>query len=435
LLICGRDISLDSDLGSWGGNVSLSIDSKVISADELVRALRFAAASAQKLPPAKALDAVGAAPFGTQAQKAKRTANQMVYGLAFTACFLASMSGIWFANQAYGPEMYGQNGMVAAADAHAEGKNYSVFDLNLNIRALRDEQLKRMTKTPEVIILGASHWQEAHKDQLRGMDVFNAHIHRDYWEDPLGMVELLVSHNKLPKKLIISIRDRQFTPVEVRKDWLWEPGIPAYRAMTQRLGIEPESYWKTAPYHRLQALISLPMLFENFTRWYNAPEHPGPTTATRAESMDMVLPDGSIMWSNKKMHIFTPERTREEVKKYAQVALANPPVIDPKGVAAFETLFSFLKKQGVQVYLTNPPFNPAFYDQIEGTPYAEGLARVEALTQKFSKEFNFPIFGGFNPHKMGCTAEMYIDAEHSNPQCLQSVFDQFLALDGVRKSN
>jgi hypothetical protein len=30
---------------------------------------------------------------------------------------------------------------------------------------------------------------------------------------------------------------------------------------------------------------------------------------------------------------------------------------------------------------------------------------------------------------------MYIDAEHSNPECLQRVFDQFLALDGVRKTS
>jgi hypothetical protein len=415
--------------------VSLSLDSKVNGADALVRTLRYAAAAAKKLPAAEALGAVGAAPFGTHAQKAKRATNQLFYGLAFTACFLASMGSIWYANQLYGPEMYGETGMVAAADAHAQGKNYSVFDLNLNIRALRDEQLKRMTKTPELIILGASHWQEAHKDQLRGMEVFNAHIHRDYWEDPLGMVELLIRNDRLPKKLIISIRDRQFTPVDARKDWLWEPGIPAYRTMTERLGIETESYWKTAPYHRLQALISMPMLFENLTRWYNASEHPAPTSEKMLETMDMVLPDGSITWSNKKMRIFTPERTLDEVNKYAEVALVNPPLIDAKGVAAFDSLFAFLKKQGVQVYLTNPPFNPAFYDRIEGTPYAEGLARIEALTQKFSTEYGFPIFGGFNPHKMGCTSEMYIDAEHSNPQCLQKVFDQFLALDGIRKSS
>lgn len=408
------------------------------STDDFVRALRLASAAAAQLPAAKAFNAVDKIPSDNHAKIRNMAVNaksQLRYGIAFFLTFIASMSAIWYGNQSYAPEMYGQGGMMPAAEAHAAGKSYAVFDLNLNIRALRDEQLARLPKTPELIILGASHWQEAHKDQLRGMDFYNAHIHRDYWEDPLGMVQLLVSHNRLPKKLIISIRDKQFTPVEARKDWLWEPGIPAYRAMTQRLGIETESYWKTAPYHRLQALISLPMFFENFTRWYNAPQHPGPTTAHRLETMDMVLPDGSIMWSNKKMHIFTAERTTTEVNNFAKVALSSPPLIDPKGVAAFESLFSYLKSQGVQVYLTNPPFNPQFYDQIDGTPYAEGLAKIEALTQKFSTEYGFPIFGSFNPHKMGCTAEMYIDAEHSNPECLQRVFDQFLALDGVRKTS
>lgn len=418
--------------------MSLDSSSNMGSASDLARAFRLASNASVELLATKAPAAIGVSPSAILVDKsnnASKKKSQLRSGLAFFMAFALSMGTIWQGNQAYAPEMYGQNGMVPAAEAHAAGKNYAVFDLNLNIRALRDEQLARLTKTPELIILGASHWQEAHKDQLRGMDFYNAHIHRDYWEDPLGMVELLVRHNKLPKKMIISIRDKQFTPVDARKDWLWEPGVQAYRAMTQRLGIETESYWKTAPYHRLQAMISLPMLFENFTRWYNAPEHPGPTTATQLETMDMVLPDGSIMWSNKKMHIFTAERTTTEVNNFAKVALSSPPLIDPKGVAAFESLFAYLKNQGVQVYLTNPPFNPTFYDQIGGTPYGEGLARIEALTQKFSVEYGFPIFGSFNPHKIGCTSDMYIDAEHSNPKCLQKVFDQFLALDSVRKAN
>jgi hypothetical protein len=418
--------------------VSLDSSINVGSAGDLSRAFRLASTAGAEPHSAEAPVTQDGAQSRNRAEKsngAAKTKPQLRGGLGFLLAFALSMGTIWQGNQAYAPEMYGQNGMVPAAEAHAAGKNYAVFDLNLNIRALRDEQLARMTKTPELIILGASHWQEAHKDQLRGMDFYNAHIHRDYWEDPLGMVELLVRHNKLPKKMIISIRDKQFTPVDARKDWLWEPGVQAYRAMTQRLGIETESYWKTAPYHRLQAMISLPMLFENFTRWYNAPEHPGPTTATQLETMDMVLPDGSIMWSNKKMHIFTAERTTTEVNNFAKVALSSPPLIDPKGVAAFESLFAYLKSQGVQVYLTNPPFNPTFYDQIGGTPYAEGLARIEALTQKFSAEYGFPIFGSFNPHKMGCTSDMYIDAEHSNPKCLQKVFDQYLALDSIRKAN
>lgn len=352
------------------------------------------------------------------------------YALAMVAATLAGIATTWFMNKSYAPEMYGATGMVAAAEAHAEGKNYAVFDLNLNIRALRDAQLKRMTKTPEVILLGASHWQEAHKDLLKGYDMFNAHIHRDYWEDPLGMVELLVRNNRLPRKLIISIRDNQFTPVDARKDFLWEPGIPAYRDFTRRIGIEAENFIGTLPYDRGRALMSLSMLFTNFTRWYNAEERPHASTGKKFKTLDVLLPDGSIGWADKHMDLFTPERTRKESLALAALRENKPPKVDLKGVFAFEKMLEFLKKQGVQVTLVHPPFNPIYYDALEGSPYAGGLKRIEELTQRIAADHGLKIFGSFNPHDIGCTAAMYIDAEHSNETCLQKIFDQYVVLDG-----
>ena len=445
-----------------GMGVSLSSDSESASTNDLVQSLRravFAKANTAKahaaqsviahipdlsvereVPPisvstsaaielaAPALDTI--TPVATP--KPSLSISPRKFAAAFVSVFLLGVGAIWSANQSYAPEMYAEGGMAPAADAHAENKNYAVFDLNINIRALREEQLKRMTHTPEVIILGASQWQEAHKDLLHGVDFYNAHIHRDYWEDLPGMVELLTRYNRLPKKLIIAVRDRQFKPVEARKDWLWEPGIPNYRAMTQRLGIETESYIKTLPYHRAQALISLPMLFENFTRWYNSAVHPGPTIANRMANMDMLLPDGSIMWSSTKLKLFTQERTASEVSIFAKANLNDPVVVDQKGVEAFVAVLDYLKAKGVSVYLVNPPFNPLFYDQIPGTPYAEGLARVDALVHTIATEHNLPLIGGFNPHQVGCTADMYIDSEHSSPKCLQKIFDQFLGLSNLK---
>ncbi len=357
------------------------------------------------------------------------------YALAFILATLAGMGAVCYGNKAYGPEMYKQGGMAPAAAAHAENQNYAVFDLNLNIRALRDEQLRRMTKTPDVIILGASHWQEAHADLIPGQNFFNAHIHRDYWEDPLGMVELLIRHDRLPKKLIIAVRDNQFTPVAQRKDFLWEPGIPAYRSMAKRLDLMPESYIKTLPYDRARALLSLPMLFENVTRWHNAPEHPGPSDEKHFETLDTLLPDGSIVWSNRKMNLFTADRTKAESLAFAAKRENDPPQVDPQGVLAFNTLLTFLKEKGVSVSLVKPPFNPTYYDRLQGTPYAEGLARVDSLIDKFASDHQLPVFGSFNPHSVGCTAEMYIDAEHSNEKCLKKIFDQFVALDSAKGAN
>jgi hypothetical protein len=297
---------------------------------------------------------------------------------------------------------------------------------------LKEETIARLPKTPDVVILGASHWQEAHADLLPDQNFFNAHVHRDYWEDLLGVTEILVSHNRLPKKMIISIRDMQFTPIADRKDFLWEPGIPYYRAMADRLGIEKESYWQSLPFNRMRALFSLSMLFDNFTRWYNSDEHPHASAERQFETLDTLLPDGSIVWSSKHKRLFTQERARKEAISLAESRVNSPPKIDPQGVAAFEKLLDFLKAQGVTVYLINPPFNPIYYERIQGTPYAEGLAKIVSLMKKLSTDHNLPLLGSFNPHIVGCESSMYIDAEHSNAKCLKKLLDQFAALDRVK---
>ncbi len=412
--------------------VSDTVSQGGVNTDDVVRSLR-AILQAQATPQAVMSDAPAPKPVDAPKPfKIATSRGSLRHTVAFLAVTIAGLAAVWNGNRNFAPEMYGTDGMVPAAAAHALHQNYAVFDLNLNVRALREEQIKRMTKTPDVILLGASHWQEAHKDLVKGQEFFNAHIHRDYWEDPLGMVELLVKYDRLPKKLIISLRDSQFTPVGNRKDFLWEPGIPAYRVMSDKLGLETESYIKTLPYDRGRALISLPMLFENTTRWYNASERPGPSKTKHFQNLDVLLPDGSIVWSNKKMKLFTPERTRKEALAFAEKRRNDPPMVDPKGVEAFEALLNFLKEKGVSVYLVNPPFNPIYYDTLKGTPYFEGLIRIEALVQRIATDHKLPLFGSFNPHKIGCTADMYIDAEHSNEHCLKKIFDEFTALDSKR---
>ena len=420
--------------------VNQSLTAEVMSTDELVQLIRGSllntprvqaiAPQAAKVPQTAAAfqaDLPVAAPITNSTSKPSR-----FYALVFAFATIVGLVGVWKGNTTYGPEMYGATGMVPVAEAHASNKNYAVFDLNLNIRALRDQQLARLSKTPEIILLGASHWQEGHRGIAQGLDFFNAHIHRDYWEDLLGMVDLLIRHDRLPKKLIISIRDNQFAPVGKRKDFLWEPGIPAYREMAARLGIEPESYWKTLPYDRMRALLSLPMLFDNLTRWHNASERPGPTDSKQSENLDMLLPDGSIVWSAVHKQLFSQERAMRESIAFVNKRLNDPPVVDPKGVAAFDTLLTFLKEKGVEVYLINPPFNPIFYDAVQGSPYAEGLGRIETLMQDIATRHNIPLLGSFNPHKIGCEAVMYIDAEHSNEKCLTKLLEPFVAMQRAK---
>jgi hypothetical protein len=367
-------------------------------------------------------------PLDVYAIRSTKKVSMRKYVAAFASLTVLGLVGIWNGNRAYGPEMYGYTGMVPAAEASANNQNYAVFDLNLNIRQLREEQIRRMPKAPEVVLLGASHWQEGDQKTIApGVDFFNSHIHRDYWEDLLGMVNLYVKYDRLPKKMLISIRDNQFKPVELRRDFLWEPGIPSYHEMTKRLGIEAQPFYKTLPYDRMRALVSLPMLFENATRWHNATERPGPTDKTRFETLDVLLPDGSIIWSNQRMKLFDQERSLRESMTFVEFRRNDPPVVDPKGVAAFEKTLEFLKEKGVEVSFVKPPFNPIYYDAVQEGTYAQGLKNIEKLIDDLAARHGLKVYGSYNPHDVGCEATVYIDAEHANSSCLAKVLAPFVA--------
>lgn len=347
-----------------------------------------------------------------------RTAGYLLGAFALTACGLAAIAD---ANRRYAPEMYQSDYMATVAEAFAGGNSFAVFDLNLNIRKLREEQFKRLAEKPPLIVLGASQWQEASADLIAKRGYMNAHVHRDYYEDVLGMVDLLVQHDRLPTDLVITIRDKIFTPVENRTDYLWLPGIPYYQDMAKRLSLEPLTFWETQPLQRPRELISMGMLYTNATRWHNAPDWPYPTKEKRLETLDILHPDGSITWSKNHLALFTQDRSRKLARAYADMSRNNPPRIDPKGVDAFDRLLAYLSVRGVRVHLAHPPFNPIFFDNVQNSPYLSGLRQVEAVARELAERHKLNIVGNFDPAALGCTAENFIDAEHSNADCLRKL--------------
>lgn len=358
----------------------------------------------------------------------KSPERPFAYVCAFLVITGLCLFGVWQGNRKFAPEMYHSSGPIAFAEAFDRGENFATFDLNINIREMRNEQISRFKKTPEVAVLGASHWQEAHVELLPEMDFYNAHVHRDYYEDMPAVVEMFERHNRLPRKLIIAIRDRLFTPVADRTDFLWLPGIPYYEAIAPRLGIKAHAYWETAPVQRWREMASVRMLYSNVLRWYKAPVKPHATKKDHFETLDVLLPGGSIHWSGQHNRLFTQERSRRLATEFANQNFASPPKIDPKGIETMDRLLAYLKKKNVEVAFVHPPFNPIYYDRVKNGAYRTGLARIEKITQNFAKKYGFKVFGSFDPAQVGCTKEMYIDAEHANSACLGKIFKQYSAL-------
>jgi hypothetical protein len=348
----------------------------------------------------------------------------LVYLLATAVLAAILMSGLAAANHRLAALIYSADAQAGVAEVLASGGNYAVFDLNLDMRGLRRQHIARLEATPEVVVLGASHWQEAHADLLPGRRFYNAHVHRDYYEDLLAVVEMLVRHDRLPKTLIMSIRDMTFAPVERRTDTLWLTALPDYRAMARRLGIASHPWFETWPARRWFALLSLPTFWDNARRRLSADTLPGPVAARALPTMDVLLADGSISWSEAHRARFTRARTLSEVQIAVAAREGQALAIDPDAVTAIDRLLGLLIERGARVVLIHPPFNPDFYDRIENSAYGAGLRQVEAVAARLAKTHGATIVGSFDPAVAGCTPGMFIDAEHSGPACLQRVLDQ-----------
>ena len=328
---------------------------------------------------------------------------------------------IAFISDHFSPFVYSDDAKGSVADSLISGRNFAVFDLNIDIRDIRRKQIGLMTTTPDTIILGASHWQEASANILESELIFNAHVHRDYYDDILAMVELLLVNNRLPKKLIIGIRDATFTARADRTDYLWISLLSEFRAMEQRLGL-PSRPWHDDIYARpILDRISFTTIVTKVVQRFRADELPGPTEAIASETLDLLMTDGSIRWARSHLELFTPEYARSKSLEMAIRVKSRPFGIDPNAVEAVGRLLALLRERGVTVLLVHPPFNPTFYDAIVGSPFQEGLKRVEAVTRRLAEDNDAIVIGNFDPSKVGCDASMYIDAEHSGPPCLRKV--------------
>ena len=349
------------------------------------------------------------------------------YVLLVAAIFVIALSVVQTGNVGLAPLLNDTGKVDAVAGVLASDRNYHTYDLNIETRRLRHQHIQRLNRTPEVAVLGASHWQEGHSYLGKDVDLYNAHVHRDYYEDILAVTEMFVRYGKLPPKMIITIRDNLFTPVDDRTDFLWVPVLDDYRAMATRLGIPAHNAYTDGITPQLRQRLSLPLLQANAERYFSAPVKPFASKLEVHPTLDTLLPDGSIQWSLLHNEVFTKERSKQQALAFAEQRRNDPPKIDEVGVASVDKLLGFLSEAGVEVYLAHPPFNPVYWDTLQGSSYMDGLRKVEELTKKYAAKYDLKVIGGFNPHKVGCTKEQYIDSEHSRPECLARIIDEFLA--------
>lgn len=384
-------------------------DRRVLHRGDDGRRSEDAPATHNALPPA--------APAAAPATDGNPTSYLVILGVLFAVLWAA----IVYANVALNPMVYRQSAHTEVARAFVAGQNYGVFDLNIDMRGLRREHIRLLTETPDVVVLGASHWQEGSADLVPHRKFYNAHVHRDYYEDFLAVTEMLVANDRLPQTMIISVRDLTFAPVAARTDDLWRTGLRDYRAMARRLGIRPHTWWETFAIRPWLDLMSLPTAFDLARHLVTAAERPGPMAADASATLDVLHKEGFIRWSAAHDALFTAERAAELADSDLEELRYQHIDIDPAGLEALDRLLAYLVERDVRVVLVHPPYNPRFYDGIVDTTFGRDLKRVAEKTAGLAKAHGVAVYGSFDPNVVGCDKSMFIDSHHSRQACLAKI--------------
>jgi len=357
----------------------------------------------------------------------------------------AGLAAIAIANYLLDPMHFRSSVLREVAAAHQSGKNYALYQANLDYRALRREAVALMTKTPQIIVFGGSRFELARADMFPGKTFYNAFVHNDTYEDLLAFAGLLYEHQRLPKNLIFTARFKTFLPIdpELRETEEFKNFWSEYRSMADRLGVAKEPLRKIIPVGYWLNLFSISNIRRQLS-YHLKGRHEGPVDADSMDDMDVLHADGSMAFSKEhsaswgdlllsrgvKNMVSTAATVAEDAEqRAAKMSERSEWPIDPQRIEGFGKLLAFLAQQGTHVTIAITPFHPAYHHRMAGSPYGKSLAAMEDNVRGVAVANGASVVGSLDPDKVGCKAPNFRDFIHPDAVCLKIVFDQIAIKD------
>src|SRR5438094_6995765 len=204
------------------------------------------------------------------------------------------------ANYFLDPLHFSASGQRQVAAVLLSGKNYAVFDANMDFRGLRRKAIAQMTRTPDVIVFGGSRFELATPDLFPGKSFYNGFVHNDVFEDLVAFSGLLYEHKHLPKNLVLTVRYKTFLPIDpvLRETDEFKLFWSEYLSMADRLGIPKESWLAVVPLGYWSHLLSVDNIVRHVSYRLDG-KRQGPVEAATMDGMDVLHADGSMAFSKE----------------------------------------------------------------------------------------------------------------------------------------
>jgi hypothetical protein len=347
-----------------------------------------------------------------------------IYAALFAAVTAAIVGSVALTNYVLNPLRFSGSAMSDVASVLLAGKNYLIYDGNLDWRAFRREYVRRMPAVPDIAVFGGSRWQEATPALVPGSNFVNVFVHSDYYEDMLAIAEVMYAADRLPKTMVLSIRYETFAPNDKRNSDMWKGFAPEARRMSDRLDLSMPSWFASYDTTRLFNLFSVDAAAAVIKRSLQLPTKPGPTDLKRHPTMEIIDKDGSIRFSQAHEDLDPPAVALKRSQATAAADRSRRLQQDPSMVEGLKRLIAFLKQHGVNVVLAQTPYHPGYFAALQGSLYLQDLQQLEELARNIAREMAVPVAGSLDAQVVGCGPEEFRDHHHSRESCLRKIFEQ-----------
>jgi len=288
---------------------------------------------------------------------------------------------------------------------------------NYNERLLQEERICRLTKTPDIIILGSSRVMEIGKDFFPGKKVLNCSVSHANIHDLVGVVGLLDSLHQLPSEVFINL-DPDLVGTGGTTEWQNLSNYHDYfiDRYIKRRNIET-GHEESNELHKLSSLISfsyfkrsVDFILARSSKTYSDVGLERPLNYGR-------FSDGTICYPYSYTHPDTVKVASDARLTGLKTGILLP---DSAKVILLNGLIDFLNLRGVRVHFVILPFHPDFYAAVN-TRQPLVFEKYQGMFLKLASEKKSSIIGNFDAVPLKIDRKSFYDMYHCSKEAIRTI--------------
>ncbi len=315
----------------------------------------------------------------------------------------------------------GRSFVDSIASLLAKGHNVDGVS-NYDERQLQEAIVKRINKSPEVLVLGSSRIMEVGKTFFQSASVMNAAVSHANIHDMIAITGMLDSMGRLPEKVLMNI-DPSLVSLAATDEW---QSLAVYHtSFMRRQHADTKASIDAQSQHKRKKLYSL-VSFSYFRESVNFIAAGKKKTIIDA-SQEMPphfgrYADGTICYPYNYTHPDTTVVRSNAVATASKEGLSLP---DSNKIRLLEMLTDFFLQRQIKVEWVMLPYHPAYFQTVNAKQQYL-FASYDALFRGMAAKKNISIYGNFNPAVSGITEADFYDMYHCSGTSIKKILTKAL---------